>query len=142
MNKLQKLRIQLNFLRAYIFTCSESTIAELRKLLYGKEYIYESIHLYSISDLFLIQNGALEEMLKRVVAFGREHCLKCVLCSVKGFICEYCHRSKIIYPFDVEETMRCNICGTVSHINCYNSAIPCPKCDRKRKRQLLAALEN
>ncbi|XP_070506322.1 uncharacterized protein Plekhm1 [Chironomus tepperi] len=140
MNNLQKLRIQLNFIRAYIFTCSESTIGELQKLLYGKEYIYESIHLYSVSDLYLInQNGALQDMLKRVVNFGREHCLKCVLCSVKGFICEYCRRSKIIYPFDVDETMRCNACGTISHINCFNPAIPCPKCDRKSKR--VSALE-
>jgi hypothetical protein len=141
MNNLQKLRIQLNFIRAYIFTCSESTICELQKLLYGKEYIYESIHLYSVSDLFLIQNGALGEMLKKVVGFGREHCLKCVLCSNKGFICEYCRRSKIIYPFDVDDTMRCNTCGTVSHINCYKPTQPCPKCDRRHKRQIVSILE-
>lgn len=142
MNKLQKLRIQLNFIRAYIFTCSDSTICELQKLLYGKEHIYEAIHLYSVSDLFLIQNGALEDMLKKIVNFGREHCLKCVLCSNKGFICEYCRRSKIIYPFDVDETMRCNTCGAVSHINCFNPQLPCPKCERKRKRQIIAALES
>lgn len=139
MNRLQKLRIQLNFIRAYIFTCSESTISELQKLLYGKEYVYESIHLYSTSDLSLIQSGALEEMLKRIVSFGKGHCLKCVLCSVKGFICEYCRKPKVIYPFDVDETYRCNTCGSVSHINCYDPSISCPKCDRKLKRQLTAA---
>lgn len=138
MNRLQKLRIQLNFVRAYIFTCSDSSICELQKLLYGKEYVYESIHLYSTSDLSLIQNGALEEMLKKIVAFGKDHCLKCVLCSVKGFICEYCRKPKVIYPFDVDETYRCNTCGSVSHINCFDPTIPCPKCERKSKRQLVA----
>jgi pleckstrin homology domain-containing family M member 1 len=142
MNSLQKLRIQLNFIRAYIFTCSDSTISELQKLLYAKEYIYESIHLYSISDLSLISNGALHEMLKRIVAFGQNHCLKCILCSVKGFICEYCRKAKVIYPFDVDETFRCNQCGSVSHIACYDPTIPCPKCERKRRRQSQALIDD
>lgn len=142
MNKLQKLRIQLNFLRAYIFTCSESIIAELKKMLYGKEYIYESIHLYSVADLYLIQNGALEDLLKRVVAFGIEHCLKCVLCKERGYHCEYCRKSKIIYPFEVDDVMRCNQCGSVSHLKCFNPSIPCPKCERKVRRQISAVLEN
>lgn len=142
MNELQKLRIQLNFIRAYIFTCSESTIAELQKLLYAKEYIYESIHLYSTSDLSLIQNGALKEMLKKIVAFGQDHCLKCVLCSVKGFICEYCRKAKVIYPFDVDDTYRCNHCGSVSHIGCFDPTIPCPKCERRARRQLQAIADN
>lgn len=136
MNRLQKLRIQLNYIRAYIFTCSESAMNEMQKLLYGKEYIYESIHLYSISDLSLIYTGALEEMLKKIVVFGKDHCLKCALCSVKGFICEYCRKSRIIYPFDVDDTYRCNNCSTVSHLNCYNPVIPCPKCERKKRREM------
>lgn len=140
MNKLQKLRIQLNFLRAYIFTCSESTITELQKLLYGKEYIYESIHLYSVADLYLIQNGSLEEMLKKVVVFGRDHCMKCALCKERGHHCEYCRKSKVIYPFDVDDVMRCNQCGAVSHLKCYNPLIPCPKCERRKRRTLTSAV--
>lgn len=139
MNRLQKLRIQLNFLRAYIFTCSDTIINELRKKLYGKEYMYDKIHHYSISDLTLINNGALEEMLKKIVAFGKGHCLHCALCSVKGFICELCRKPKVIYPFDIDDTFRCNDCGAVFHINCYNPSIPCPKCERKQKRLMITA---
>lgn len=142
MNKLQKLRIQLNFIRAYIFTCSESTIVELQKLLYGKEYIYETIHLYSVADLYLIQNGSLEDMLRRVVLFGRDHCMKCVLCKEKGYHCEYCRKSKIIYPFDVDEVMRCNQCGSVSHLKCHNPLISCPKCERKIRRRLSVVVQS
>lgn len=141
MNRLQKLRIQLNFLRAYIFTCSDTIINELRKKLYGKEYMYDKIHHYSISDLTLINNGALEEMLKKIVAFGKGHCLHCALCSVKGFICELCRKPKVIYPFDIDDTFRCNDCGAVFHINCYNPSIPCPKCERKQKRLMITADE-
>ena len=139
MNRLQKLRIQLNFLRAYIFTCSDTIVNELRKKLYGKEYMYDKIHHYSISDLTLINNGALEEMLKKIVAFGKGHCLNCALCSVKGFICELCRKPKVIYPFDIDDTFRCNDCGAVFHINCYNPSIPCPKCERKQKRLMITA---
>lgn len=141
MNRLQKLRIQLNFLRAYIFTCSDTIVNELRKKLYGKEYMYDKIHHYSISDLTLINNGALEEMLKKIVAFGKGHCLNCALCSVKGFICELCRKPKVIYPFDIDDTFRCNDCGAVFHINCYNPSIPCPKCERKQKRLMITADE-
>ncbi len=143
MNKLQKLRIQLNFIRAYIFTCSDPFIApDFRKLLYGKEYIYESIHSYSVADLYLIKNGSLQSLLKKVVTFGIEHCLKCFLCKERGYHCEYCRKSKIIYPFEVDEVMRCNQCGCVSHLKCFNPSIPCPKCERKLRREVNAALEN
>lgn len=139
MNRLQKLRIQLNFIRAYIFTCSDTIVNELQKKLYGKEYMYDKIHHYSISDLTLINNGALEEMLKKIVTFGKDHCLNCALCSVKGFICELCRKPKVIYPFDIDDTFRCNDCGAVFHINCYNPSIPCPKCERKHKRLMMTA---
>lgn len=140
MNRLQKLRIQLNFIRAYIFTCSETAIIEMQKLLYGKEHLYESIHLYSTADLTLINNGSLESMLQKICTTLRDHCLKCALCSVKGFICEYCRKSRIIYPFDVDETYRCNHCSTVCHINCYNPTINCPKCERKKRRQMTSEM--
>lgn len=107
MSRLQKLRIQLNFIRAYIFTCSEGIINELQKKLFTKEYLYETIHQYSIADLNLIKNC--EELLKSVIAFGKDHIFKCSLCTQKGFICEICRRSKIIYPFDIDETHRVSI---------------------------------
>jgi hypothetical protein len=30
----------------------------------------------------------------------------------------------------------------VSHLNCFNPSIPCPKCERKTQRQLLAMADN
>jgi hypothetical protein len=141
MSRLQRLRIQLNFIRAYIFTCSESIINELQKKLYTKEYLYDTIHQYSIYDLMLINNGSLEELLKKIVCFGKSHVEKCALCSLKGFICEVCRKPKIIYPFDIDNTHRCNKCGSVFHINCFNSNVPCPKCDRRQAREALLLLE-
>lgn len=153
MARLQSLRIQLNFIRAYIFTCNENIILELQKKLFSKEYLFEHIHQYSISDLSLISTGSLEELLKKIVTFGKDHIHKCALCSQKGFICELCRKPKVIYPFEVDDTyqvnifssiskpisltfktclLQCNLCGAVFHVICSGA---CPKCERRRKRE-------
>ncbi|CAD0195395.1 unnamed protein product [Chrysodeixis includens] len=88
MAQLQELRIQLNFLRAYIFTCREPVIEELQKRVWPREYLYDHVHLYTISDLAQIPNGSLALQLEKVVNFAKTHVLECWLCSQKGFICE------------------------------------------------------
>lgn len=106
MAQLQLLRIKLNFIRAYLFTCCESIIDNLQKLLWPKEYLYEHIHQYSIADLMMIQKGTLAQLLQKTVQFGEDHILNCRLCSVKGFICEICNSPKVLYPFHIETTFR------------------------------------
>ena len=106
MADLQSLRIQLNFIRAYLFTCCSSIIEKLQKQLWTKEYLYEHIHRYTLVDLQMIPKNVLAEQLRRVVAFGREHILDCQLCSQKGFICEICQSNKVLYPFDIETTFK------------------------------------
>lgn len=48
MAQLQILRNQLNFLRAYLYTCREPVIEQLQKKMWPREYMYEHIHQYSI----------------------------------------------------------------------------------------------
>ncbi|KAK7862953.1 hypothetical protein R5R35_004907 [Gryllus longicercus] len=141
MAQLQTLRIQLNLLRAYLFTCREPIIEDLQKRVWPREYLYEHVHLYSVSDLLQIPSGGLAQLLQKVVAFARNHVLSCWLCSQKGFICEICNNSKVIYPFDIESTYRCNVCSAVFHIGCLNASKPCPKCERRQKREDLPLLE-
>lgn len=134
MAQLQELRIQLNFLRAYIFTCREHVIEELQKRVWPREYLYEHLHLYTISDLAQIPNGSLALQLEKVVSFAKTHVLECWLCSQKGFICEVCRDPKILYPFETISTYRCDECSSVFHAKCLNANIPCPKCKRKQNR--------
>lgn len=134
MAQLQQLRIQLNFLRAYIFTCREPVIEELQKRVWPREYLYDHVHLYTISDLAQIPNGSLLLQLEKVVNFAKTHVLNCWLCNQKGFICEVCKDPKILYPFDTNSTYRCDDCSSVFHIKCFNSNMPCPKCKRKQNR--------
>lgn len=141
MSRLQNIRIQLNFLRDYLYTCRGPVIEQLQRLVWPKEYMYEHIHQYSISDLSEILGGALADHLQSIVKFGREHVLTCWLCSQKGFVCEVCNKAKVLYPFDVETTYRCNICNAVYHTECLNSSKPCPKCERRRKREHVSLLD-
>ncbi|XP_049804747.1 run domain Beclin-1-interacting and cysteine-rich domain-containing protein isoform X1 [Schistocerca nitens] len=141
MTQLQTLRIQLNLLRAYLFTCREPVIEDLQKHVWPREYLYEHVHLYAVSDLFQIPSGSLAQLLQRVVSFGRQHVLNCWLCSQKGFICEVCNNPKVIYPFDVDSTYQCPACHAVFHGGCLNASKPCPKCERRQKREVLPLLE-
>lgn len=134
MAHLQELRVQLNFLRAYIFTCREPVIEELQKRVWPREYLYDHVHLYTISDLAQIPNSSLALQLEKVVNFARTHVLDCWLCSQKGFICEVCKDPKILYPFETSITYRCDECSSVFHAKCQNATMPCPKCKRKQNR--------
>ncbi|XP_034841470.1 uncharacterized protein [Maniola hyperantus] len=134
MAQLQELRIQLNFLRTYIFTCREPVIEELQKRVWPREYLYDHVHLYTISDLAQIPNNSLALQLEKVVNFARSHVLDCWLCSQKGFICEVCKDSKILYPFETISTYRCDECSSVFHAKCQNGSLPCPKCKRRQER--------
>ncbi|XP_055838216.1 pleckstrin homology domain-containing family M member 1 [Episyrphus balteatus] len=141
MAELQSLRIRLNFIRAYLYTCCPSSIDELKRLVFMKDYLFEHIHQYSIGDLNLIQQGTLSSQLQKAVNCGEQHILKCGLCSVKGFICEICSSPKVLYPFHINTTYRCQPCGAVFHAGCLNELEPCPKCERRRKRQDLPLFE-
>ncbi|KAG5319952.1 PKHM3 protein, partial [Pseudoatta argentina] len=141
MAQLQSLRIQLNLLRAYLFTCREPIIESLQKKVTPRDYLYEHVHQYSVPDLLDIPNGILAQQLQRIVEFARNHVLNCWLCSQKGFICEVCNDTKVIYPFDMESTFRCGACNAVFHANCLNASKPCPKCERRRKRMDMPLLD-
>ncbi|XP_008553637.1 pleckstrin homology domain-containing family M member 1 [Microplitis demolitor] len=134
MAQLRTLRIQLNLLRAYLFTCREPIIESLQKKVSPRDYLYEHVHQYSVSDLLDVPSGSLAQQLQKIVEFARNHVLNCWLCSQKGFICEICNNPKVIYPFDMASTYRCGECNAVFHADCLNSKKPCPKCERKRKR--------
>ncbi|XP_063218820.1 pleckstrin homology domain-containing family M member 1 isoform X2 [Bacillus rossius redtenbacheri] len=135
MSQLQTLRHKLNLLRAYLFTCREPVIEDLQKRVWPREYLYEHVHLYSVADLLQISSGVLAQLLRKVVAFAKNHVLTCWLCSQKGFICEVCNNPKVIYPFDVESSYRCAECSAVYHIGCLDATKPCPKCERRQKRE-------
>ncbi|XP_074599419.1 uncharacterized protein LOC141853825 [Brevipalpus obovatus] len=140
MQDILDLRTQLFYLHAYLFTCKEQVALNLRRILWPKDHLYEHIHLYSTADLVQIQsNGNLAGTLKKAINFARKHVLSCVLCSQRGFICEICKSPQIIYPFDTDNTFRCESCKAVFHQSCYimdeSNKRPCPRCLRIKRRE-------
>lgn len=134
MNEVLALRTQLSYLRSYLFTCRESVAEELRKKVWPKEHLYEHIHLYSLSDLLSVPGGSLAQYLHKIISFATKHVTECRLCSQKGFICEVCNSQKVIYPFQVDCTYRCEECLAVFHEKCMSDKKPCPKCTRMKQR--------
>ncbi|XP_077984028.1 pleckstrin homology domain-containing family M member 1-like isoform X2 [Glandiceps talaboti] len=136
LNDAKTLRSQLHNLKAYLFTCKQSVAEDLRRRIWPREYMLENVHLYSIQDLKQVQSGHLTQTLKKIINFAAKHVKGCTLCSQKGFICEICDNPKIIYPFDLELTVRCERCKTVFHKTCKTETKPCPKCNRRRLREV------
>ena len=124
-------RKRLKYAANYLFSCSETTSNEVKSRLWPKDYMLTNLHLYSVQDLLQIQTGYLQAHLQRVLDYCIRHIDTCVVCKQKGFICEICHESEIIYAFDIEGTVTCEKCFTVFHKRCKSDYAPCPKCVRR-----------
>lgn len=137
--EIEELRCQAFFIRSYCFTCAQDSISfELTKLVWPREHLIKQTDLYSLEDLMQIKSGTLKQVLKNVISFGRQHVLSCVLCCQKGFICELCKSSQIIYPFDSESVHRCTGCQSIYHKTCFKSKLgvdSCPRCQRLKARR-------
>lgn len=139
LKEIEELRCQAFFIRSYCFTCVQESISfELTKLVWPREHLIKQTDLYSLDDFIQIKSGALKSVLKNVITFGRQHVLSCMLCCQRGFICELCKSSQIIYPFDTESVYRCDSCQSIYHKACFES-IPkgesCPRCQRLKTRR-------
>lgn len=171
MARLQSLRIQLNFVRAYLATCAPpattttttgdadaavdhpeasgaAAFARLRRRLWPRNYLYDTVHRYSLADLLAL--GRLADTLRQAIAEGAAHVRGCTeRCAPKGHICELCDRAdSVLFPFDVETTVRCDSCAAVFHAECYERGgdaegappRPCPRCERRKLRRTDSAV--
>ncbi|XP_013416946.1 uncharacterized protein LOC106178352 isoform X1 [Lingula anatina] len=136
MNDVKLLRMQLRYLKTYLFTCNQNIAEEFKRMVWPKEYLFDHIHLYSLNDLYQVQSGQLSQSLKKVVKWAAKHVYECRLCSQKGFICEICDNPKVIFPFEIDSTIRCHSCKVVFHKSCKTEGVPCPKCERKKMREM------
>lgn len=133
--ELQMLRTQLLYVRAYLFTCRSDAGQKLRKLVWPREHLYEHVHLYSVFDLQLVASGQLVCKVRQAVTFGRDHVTQCEVCSARGFHCELCSDSEVIYPFQLGNTYTCGVCYGVYHSSCARGWKECPRCMRRAARR-------
>ncbi|XP_070537841.1 run domain Beclin-1-interacting and cysteine-rich domain-containing protein-like [Ptychodera flava] len=131
---VRELRTQLYFLKDFIRTCrqGQSMWNEFDK---RPHHLIHDTNIYSLNDLIKVRNGDMAIELKELVEDAIIHVKQCQLCQAKGFICELCNNSEIIFPFDLGKCVQCQACWACYHRNCF---VPekCPKCERIRVRHL------
>lgn len=53
-----------------------------------------------------IAEGTFESFLQSLLQFASHHVYSCDLCTQRGFICQICNSSDIIFPFEFDTTSR------------------------------------
>uniref|UniRef100_A0A8D8MB89 Pleckstrin homology domain-containing family M member 3 n=1 Tax=Cacopsylla melanoneura TaxID=428564 RepID=A0A8D8MB89_9HEMI len=152
MTQIHYLRLKLNYIKAYLVSC-KTTENYLHVELWPREYLYESLHTYSLFDLKQIHSGKLLTILNTIISYGVRHIAACHLCKLKGHLCELCRSSSgrsntnspdsaspsssrscdVIFPFDLERTHTCRVCHATYHKECWQGE--CPRCERIRRRR-------
>uniref|UniRef100_A0A1I7TSH2 RUN domain-containing protein n=1 Tax=Caenorhabditis tropicalis TaxID=1561998 RepID=A0A1I7TSH2_9PELO len=132
LEETRKLREKLHLVSMYLFTCRESVADDFRRRLWPKEYLRSDIDLYSFADLMDVKSGSLQRRLNHLLKHSINHVMSCTLCKQKGFCCELCTVNEVIYPFNTENTHRCQVCFSVFHVECWRTSGECPKCIRRQ----------
>ncbi|NXR90549.1 PKHM1 protein, partial [Hypocryptadius cinnamomeus] len=135
MGRILRSREQLKLLGDYLIMCRSGALKELSKRLDHRHYLLECPHKYSVADLRQIAEGTFETFLQSLLQFASQHVYSCDLCTQRGFICQICNSSDIIFPFEFDTTTRCSECKTVFHRDCHARAPACPRCERRQRYQ-------
>ena len=137
--EIKNLRLQFQHCTDYLSTCSRIT-EPIREKLFGefhtREHLYQSIHLYSMSDLLSLKKVA--AVLERACVQAKKHVHECEICCSKGFICEVCKKyTDVLYPFDELKSIgQCSRCSNIYHRQCWdNIDHDCLRCYRIIQRQ-------
>jgi hypothetical protein len=133
--RIRKMREKLMFQSDYINSCKRQE--ELQKILGDKKHFFESVHIYSLADLFEIHGGTLIPAIEAISARVTSHIMTCDHCTAKAFICEICYSKELLFPFEFEKIGRCLTCGRIFHKKCYETLkaaqSSCPVCVRTIK---------
>ena len=139
LNEIKTLRVQFQHYYAYLSTCTRlgSDFYEtFFKQFYARDYLYQSVHLYSLNDFLSLKK--ILQILQQTSQRAKEHIYHCPICREKGFTCEICKKRRdILYPFDDIKTIgQCPTCSNIYHKKCWLSIEgDCPKCYRLIQRR-------
>ena len=57
--------------------------------------------MYSIDDFCKTKSGTVGPLLRGIISQGLAHVRQCELCQARAYICEGCHSSTVLFPFQV-----------------------------------------
>ncbi|XP_057563809.1 protein associated with UVRAG as autophagy enhancer isoform X2 [Hippopotamus amphibius kiboko] len=139
LDRVREIQEQLFHIKKLLKTCrfAESTLKEFEQV---PEHLTDELHLYSLEDLVRVKKGLLAPLLRDILKVSLAHVASCELCQGKGFICEFCRSTAVIFPFQTTTCRRCSVCRACFHKQCFQSS-ECPRCARiTARRRLLESL--
>lgn len=139
LDRVREIQEQLFHIKKLLKTCrfAESALKEFEQV---PRHLTDELYLFSLEDLVRIKKGLLAPLLKDILKASLSHVTSCELCQGKGFICEFCRSTAVIFPFQTAVCRRCSECRACFHKQCFQSS-ECPRCARiTARRRLLESL--
>ncbi|XP_032258897.1 protein associated with UVRAG as autophagy enhancer [Phoca vitulina] len=139
LDRARETREQLFHIKKMLKSCrfAESELKEFEQV---PRHLTDELHLFSLEDLVRVKKRLLVPLLKDILKASLAHVASCELCQGKGFICEFCQSTAVIFPFQTETCRRCAGCRACFHKQCFRSS-ECPRCVRiTARRRLLQSL--
>ncbi|XP_067568977.1 protein associated with UVRAG as autophagy enhancer isoform X1 [Pseudorca crassidens] len=139
LDRVREVQEQLFHIRKLLKTCrfAESTLKEFEQV---PGHLTDKLNLFSLEDLVRVKKGLLAPLLKDILKVSLAHVASCELCQGKGFICEFCRSTAVIFPFQTATCRRCSACRACFHKQCFQAS-ECPRCARiAARRRLLESL--
>ncbi|XP_041529605.1 protein associated with UVRAG as autophagy enhancer [Microtus oregoni] len=141
LDRVKDIREQLFHVKKLLRTCrfADSVLKEFEQV---PSHLTDECHLFSMEDLLRTKKGLLAPLLKDILKSSLAHVASCELCQGKGFICEFCQSTTVIFPFQTMTCIRCPGCRACFHKQCFQSS-RCPRCARiTARRQHLESLSS
>ncbi|XP_011754830.2 protein associated with UVRAG as autophagy enhancer isoform X2 [Macaca nemestrina] len=135
LGRMKEIQEQLFHIKKLLKTCrfADSALKEFEQV---PGHLTDELHLFSLEDLVRIKKGLLAPLLKDILKASLAHVAGCELCQGKGFICEFCQNTTVIFPFQTATCRRCSACRACFHKQCFQSS-ECPRCARITARRKL-----
>ncbi|NP_941044.3 protein associated with UVRAG as autophagy enhancer isoform X1 [Mus musculus] len=139
LDRVKDLQEQLFHIKKLLKTCrfADSVLKEFEQV---PSHLTDECHIFSMDDFLRTKKGLLAPLLKDILRASLAHVDSCELCQGKGFICEFCQSTTVIFPFQTTTCRRCAACRACFHKQCFQSS-RCPRCARIiARRQHLESL--
>ncbi|XP_003477359.2 protein associated with UVRAG as autophagy enhancer isoform X2 [Cavia porcellus] len=139
LDRVKDIQEQVFHIKKLLKTCrfADSTLKEFEQV---PGHLTDELHLFSLEDLVRTKKGLLAPLLRDVLKTSLAHVAGCELCQGKGFICEFCRSTTVIFPFQTATCRRCSACRACFHKHCFQSS-GCPRCARiTARRRLMESL--
>ncbi|KAJ8012981.1 hypothetical protein DPEC_G00048520 [Dallia pectoralis] len=135
LDKFRNLQEQLLGIRRLLNACrlSASVLKEFEQL---PDHLTQKPHRFSMDDLQKVKRGQLVPLARAVLQVSITHVESCQICLARGFICEFCKQTDVLFSFQSETCKRCKECKACFHKDCFRHE-ECPKCIRIQSRKNL-----